>query len=325
MELIWKFLEKRLKKPYVVRSSSPLEDRANLNWAGKFHTELNIRGKGKFEEAVKAVRESALGKDAKEYAEQNAKEMQKAGLLLDGRMAIIIQEQHKADVGGVAFSGVVQNKDRMHVEYSKKGAYEITDYKKEREVFVFDREDDEVLFHSERKKSKQRVHEEFKDLIKEIGEMQGKMGTILDVEFGIKKGEITYYQCRPIPFEESDFDEGAERTRLMKEYSEPLFKTKVAWGHGVVEGPVYHDPKPKKDFEDENYIVVSPNVMSLDKFKNRRAYVWFDTGFLAHINIDELKRVFHVIGIEEDEEKVLKKYKRGAVLSGRKVAEVYMK
>jgi len=92
----------------------------------------------------------------------------------------------------------------------------------------------------------------------------------------------------------------------------------------VREGNLYTKPPNGGEIDEDGYIVVNPAIAHLDKFKNKRAYVWFDTGFLAHINIDDLKNVFHVIGAEEDKQKVLRRYKKGAVLSGKKTAEVYM-
>jgi hypothetical protein len=79
-----------LKKPVVVRSSSPHE---YGDFEGIFASVRNVHTPRELEKAVRTVEESAQSELAQEYARQN-------GFAIDGSIHVIIQEQSPSEYVG---------------------------------------------------------------------------------------------------------------------------------------------------------------------------------------------------------------------------------
>ena len=112
LEAILKQAGKLKTKKFAVRSSSPFEDSRDHPFDGIFHTELNVPKQG-LAEAAELVRQSALGKKAKEYAKE-------FGLTIDDKMAVIIQEMAVGDEENALIDkGIIYSKFPCSKEITK--------------------------------------------------------------------------------------------------------------------------------------------------------------------------------------------------------------
>ncbi|MEU1201307.1 PEP/pyruvate-binding domain-containing protein [Streptomyces sp. NPDC005813] len=102
----WQELSHDGTRPLVVRSSSPQEDTQESSLAGRFASVLDVRGRGGFGEAVRAVLESAHRPDGS-----------------TAPMAVLVQPMLVARVGGVLFGAdpVEGRTDRMLVSAVRGG------------------------------------------------------------------------------------------------------------------------------------------------------------------------------------------------------------
>jgi phosphoenolpyruvate synthase/pyruvate phosphate dikinase len=100
-----------LQPPWVVRSSSSVEDGARSAFPGIFHTQLGVRTTTELAVAVLSVRRSVDGSEAKRYAA--ARGLGEHDVL----MAVLIQPQLHPRAAGVAFSrDPVTGADQVVVE-----------------------------------------------------------------------------------------------------------------------------------------------------------------------------------------------------------------
>ncbi|MDE2466146.1 MAG: pyruvate, water dikinase, partial [Alphaproteobacteria bacterium] len=86
-----------LTGPLAVRSSSPVEDRADASFAGQYQTILGVRTEEEFFAALKACWQSAQSASANSYARSKG---------WDGeiQMAVVVQELVPATTAGVMFT-----------------------------------------------------------------------------------------------------------------------------------------------------------------------------------------------------------------------------
>ena len=110
IDAIMKKMDSLELEKIAVRSSSPYEDGIDYSFDGCFHTELNVDRQGLIE-AIKEVRASALGKEAKSYAKH-------FGLTIDDRMAVIVQRMVKGNAF-VAYSRAPASFECVKVEELK--------------------------------------------------------------------------------------------------------------------------------------------------------------------------------------------------------------
>ena len=86
-----------LRAPVAVRSSSPVEDRADASFAGQYQTILGVRTEDEFFKALEACWRSASSKAALAYLKDRGTET-------DVEMAVLVQELVPATSAGVLFT-----------------------------------------------------------------------------------------------------------------------------------------------------------------------------------------------------------------------------
>ena len=97
--------------PLSVRSSSNLEDRADLSFAGQHDSFLNVQGLDQLEQQVKNVWASAYSERAVSYLKALGRPVSQI------RMGVVLQRMVQADAAGVAFSvhPVTGNRDQAYL------------------------------------------------------------------------------------------------------------------------------------------------------------------------------------------------------------------
>lgn len=181
---IEKYILKNKGISFVVRSSASCEDSILFSCSGQYESFMNLTEKQDIIDAFKRIYFSFWSTNAKIYSEIYNININKE------YMAILMQPQIKVQQAGVAFSCNPVNKNKTYIIESNNG----------NGVKIVSGQDVDNRLELAYKDVKQ-YNGEFKNLIKIIKEIKKVVNFEVDLEWGIKNGELWVFQIRPIVFD----------------------------------------------------------------------------------------------------------------------------
>ncbi len=182
--------EKRL----IVRSSANIEDNVKRSFAGQFDTIIDVKPE-EITNAILNVYASLFNYRALKYMKHMDIDIHYV------KMAVLIQEFIETDFGGVAFTAdpVTGDKNRLTIEYVEGLGEGLVSGSIEPTSIVIDKQNMNII--SLRKStnfSKEISDEEIKKIAQYALGIERIYKTPMDIEWGIKNGEVFIFQARPI-------------------------------------------------------------------------------------------------------------------------------
>ena len=175
---------------FAVRSSFDAEDNNNNSFAGQFDTLLNIN-KDNIEAAVEQVLNSFSNESAEAY-----KNNRNVPNITTGK--VIIQEMITSEMSGVIFTSNPQGILNETVVVVGNGLGNNVVEDKVDTTSYFYNQDDDIYYYEQNNNSPVLSEELLKELLNISGQIKEIFNQEMDIEFGIRDGEIFIFQARPI-------------------------------------------------------------------------------------------------------------------------------
>ena len=175
---------------FAVRSSFDAEDDNNNSFAGQFDTLLNV-SRENIEAAVEQVINSFRNQSAEAY-----KNNRNVPNITTGK--VIIQEMITSEMSGVMFTSNPQGilNETVIVVGNGLGNNVVED--KVDTTSYFYNQDDDIYYYEQNNNSPMLSEELLKELLNISGQIKEIFNQEMDIEFGIRDGEIFIFQARPI-------------------------------------------------------------------------------------------------------------------------------
>lgn len=179
---------------FVVRSSANIEDDLRYSFAGLFSSVLNVK-KGEIFDAIKKVYASVFNRRVLGYTKRLRIP------ILGIKMAVIIQEFINTDYAGVAFTAdpVLNDSNKMVIEMVKGLGEDLVSGKKTPYSVIIDKGSRNITASRKSKWIDEfKANEIANQLVPAALKIENIYKAPVDIEFGIKNGELFIFQARAI-------------------------------------------------------------------------------------------------------------------------------
>ncbi|MCL2570506.1 MAG: PEP-utilizing enzyme [Firmicutes bacterium] len=171
----------------AIRSSASTEDGADFSYAGQFVTVLNVNGEQQFKDAIRRCVESLDGVASKTYRDQ-------VGGKKRANMSVVVQKMIETDIAGVCFTSNPQDKNKILIETVRGlGEQLVSGTTKPTTYNIAKLEIDSIA-----NQDPLLSIEQIQQICNQSLRMKDILKTELDLEWGIKGGELYWFQVRPI-------------------------------------------------------------------------------------------------------------------------------